>query len=124
MTSNMAVDRREPASWSSPGESSADTRLISAALVLGEGDGECVYAMYDARALSSAGVFLAGPLLLEKGEELLLELMLDAGTRVRVKGHVVSSTRGQPAGVTVRFSGVGEKERELLDAYAGEAGKE
>jgi len=85
---------------------------LEVAVVIPTAGQGAVYGMYEARELSADGVTLVGGLLLEKGEEVTLEIRLpDRGvvrTRARVDG------RAADAGLRAVFVGLDETDRQRL----------
>ena len=75
------------------------------------------YAMYRASALSAEGATLAGGLLLEKGEELTLELRLSERGAVRARARVVEVDMAR-ARMQVAFVGLEEADRQRLGRHA------
>jgi hypothetical protein len=73
----------------------------SASLVLAGGDGdERLYPVFDALRRHADGLFLAGPLFLERDEEAELEVHLADG-RVRTRVRIVELVRGDQPGMVV-----------------------
>ena len=75
------------------------------------------YAMYRATGVSAEGATLAGGLLLEKGEELTLELRLSERGSVRARARVVEIDLAR-ARMQVTFLGLEEADRQRLGRHA------
>jgi hypothetical protein len=74
-----------------------------AAVITSDHRGELSYAMYDVHSVSDDRARLVGPLLLELGETVTLELALAEGRRVRVEAQVSDILEGNEPGIEVRF---------------------
>ncbi len=92
-----------------------------AAIVVEDGENVSIYPMYEVRDIIPTGALLTGSLLLEVGEELLLELSLGETERVRVKAAVLSVEKRETPGVFVSFSELGEREKNLIQAWVAQA---
>lgn len=95
-------------------------REVQAELVLAREGVERRYAMFAVRALSPRGALLAGGLLLEMDEELVMDLVLDEAAPLRVCARVVGVQREVP-GVEVTFSGLAEHDRKRIESRAAHA---
>lgn len=100
------------------GEGGASATAPTAVLVAQASDGESTYAMFDVRELAPGGGFLAGALLLEPGEELVLELTLAGEATMRIRGRVVRLEHGDDPGMEVAFSDIGERDRKRIEELA------
>lgn len=108
-------------STSAAADRDAALRLgVQAELVLAREGGERRYAMFAVRELSPRGALLAGGLLLEMDEELVMDLVLDQDAPLRVCARVVGVQRAVP-GVEVTFSGLAEHERKRIESRAAHA---
>jgi hypothetical protein len=83
---------------------------IEAAVVRPDGG---AYTMFAAAAVTADGALLGGGLLLEIGEEVLLELRLD-GAPLRVRARVVAILPGEQASMQVTFIDVDAATRKRL----------
>ncbi|MCB9559583.1 MAG: hypothetical protein H6709_19810 [Kofleriaceae bacterium] len=89
-----------------------------AVAVLGLGQDAAAYEMFDVVSLDVAGARLAGPLLLEIGEELTLRLSRGATSvqlRARITGHS-RGERGMVSAVDFVEPGAAERVRAVVDA--------
>lgn len=87
---------------------------VDAAVVSSSGGEGAVYLMYAAEALSAEGAFLTGGLLLEIGEEVLLELRLSEHGALRARARVAEMVPAPRAAMRVVFIGLSEADRTRL----------
>jgi len=91
-------------------------RALDAAVVLPAPGQGSAYAMYRVDELAADGAALSGGLLLEKGEELTLELRLPEAGAVRARARVVDIAPGR-SGMRVAFVGLEEADRQRLSRH-------
>lgn len=100
-------------------EKRAEVEAIFAARDEG-GAGTLIFTSAD---VSAGGAFLKSELLLEIGETLSLEFRISPATVVRTSARVAWVRRfpeaGQPAGMGVQFTSMGETEREAVQRWLG-----
>lgn len=72
------------------------------------------YRMFEPRELTAEGVFLAGTLLLEPGEEFTIELSFADASSLRVRARVTRLDRGSDPGMAVAFTGLSDSDRQTL----------
>ncbi len=76
--------------------------------------------------VSAGGAFLLSDLLLEPGEGLTLDFVLDAGAALHAQGRVAWVRRfpsaGEPAGMGVEFLGLDEAQREAIKNFVTQNG--
>jgi hypothetical protein len=113
---NRNPDMSSRAAGSSPA-SAAPAPAIEAAVVLRTAQGAS-YSMYALASLSGDVAVLAGGLLLEKGEEVSLELRLPDRTVVRARARVTEILPGEHAAMRVALSGIDEADRQRLGRHA------
>ncbi len=82
--------------------------------VLGDA-GEARYPMFEVAEIATDGAFLGGPLLLENGEEIAVELSFPDDSTLTLRAQVVDIASGERPGVRVIWSGLGDDERALLE---------
>jgi hypothetical protein len=75
-----------------------------AAVITVDNRGEVSYAMYDVLSVDEDRAQLAGPLLLEPGEAVTVELSLPEGRRLRVEARVCTVLEGGEPGIEIQFS--------------------
>jgi hypothetical protein len=78
--------------------------------------GEERYPMFDAAEVAADGGFFAGPLLLETGEQLEVELSFADDTTLRLSARVVDVSAGDRPGIQVIWSELGDDDRALLES--------
>ena len=93
--------------------------LEVAVTILGPGGsgGGAGHVLFDTRDLSTGGAFLKSSSLLEIGEEIGLEFLLDGGKAVRAKCKVVRVERKQPTGMGISFTRLDEEATAALKAF-------
>ena len=104
---------RAPEAGASPAPARAASGIEVAVVVPSAGTG-AVYVMYEAHGLSPEGVTLSGGLLLEKHEEVTIELRLPDRGSVRVRARVAAIER---AALRVAFIGLDDPDRQRLSRY-------
>lgn len=72
-------------------------------IVLQPGGGDGRYSMFEVRDISKKEAFLQGPLVLEVGEPLDLELGFKDGSSLKVAAEVLAAELGDSPGVKVKF---------------------
>jgi len=97
---------------SSPAFAPVRGAALEVAVVIPTAGQSAVYGMYEARELSADGVTLVGGLLLEKGEEVTLEIRLPDRAVVRARARVAG--RAADAGLRAVFVGLDETDRQRL----------
>lgn len=108
-------------SESNPRPSDPTGGAPAAVLVARIHDGESTYAMFELRALSVEGAFLAGALWLELNEDLEVELAAGNEVPVRVRARVVRLERGDAPGMEVAFSSPSDSDRRRIERMAAAA---
>lgn len=93
---------------------------VSAAIVRRRTSAGERYPMFTARDVSADGAFLAGPLLLEPGEELELELESSGGIQVRGHAQVTRVAGGKTPGMFIRFTELSQTATSKLVALVAE----
>jgi hypothetical protein len=96
------MEQRSPTQATSRAESSVDVAVI-------QGD---AYSMFEATAVTLDGAILYGGLLLEIGEEVLLELRL--AQPVHVRARVLAIVPGEPIGMQVAWIDLDDATRQRL----------
>jgi c-di-GMP-binding flagellar brake protein YcgR len=80
---------------------------------------------FDSADVSGGGAFLRSEMLLEVGEQLMLQFSLPNGRAIRVRGRVVRATRetasepggkDHPSGMGVEFLDISAEDRAAIDA--------
>ena len=97
---------------SSPAFAPVRGAALEVAVVIPTAGQSAVYGMYEARELSADGVTLVGGLLLEKGEEVTLEIRLPDRAVVRARARVAGLATD--AGLRAVFVGLDEPDRQRL----------
>ena len=85
---------------------------LEVAVVIPSAGQAAVYGMYEARDLGADGVTLVGGLLLEKGEEVTLEIRLPDRAVVRARARIAGI--GPDAAMRAVFVGLDETDRQRL----------
>jgi hypothetical protein len=90
----------------------APGRALEVAVVIPTAGQGAVYGMYEARDLDPGGVTLVGGLLLEKGEQITLEIRLP--DRQTVRARAVIEGIGPDATMRASFVGLDDADRQRL----------
>jgi len=75
------------------------------------------YAMFEVHSIEDGEALLRGPLLLEVGEPLMVEVVFDDGSKVRAKVTVEGTELGPEPGIRVSFKR--DSDRKAISAKLG-----
>ena len=94
---------------SKKGKAKGGTGVVSAAVIVEPGSGQKSYAMFEVSKVSGEEAILRGPLLLEPGEPITLELAFSDGSTLQVPAAVEESIRDDSR-MRVRFERPDDRE--------------